>query len=133
MEKSACKGGNGVLQDDIFKTVLETLKSRPKRLEDTEVWLFNAVNTAKALIDSTDKNAHENDVFTGCRTVSEIQLSFDMIQGRYGRKFSSASNRTYNYLCSLVAFCEDKELSDDELMLISQYNRIEKYLLYELG
>ena len=35
--------------------VKDELASRPRQLTDTSVWLFVAVNTARALIDSTRK------------------------------------------------------------------------------
>jgi hypothetical protein len=120
------------LNSDVFSDVLQQLEQRPDRLSDIRLWLFVAVNTARALIDSTDKQALENAVFTDCKSVSEIQYGFDMIQGRYGRKFRSSTDARYNYLCSLVAFFSDRELTQEELVLAQQYNKVDKYLIYEL-
>ena len=120
------------MQEDIFTAVQNELKDRPKRLTDTQMWLFVAVNTAGALIDSADKSVRVEDIFAGCKRTREIQLHFDMIQGRYGRKFNSASNSTYGYLCSLVAFFDDTELSDEQISLISRFSKADRFLVYEL-
>ncbi len=120
------------MNSDVFSDVLQQLDQRPNRLSDIRLWLFVAVNTARALIDSTDKQALENAVFTDCKSVSEIQYGFDVIQGRYGRKFRSSSDARYNYLCSLVAFFSDRELTQEEIRLTQQYNKVDKYLIYEL-
>ena len=52
------------MNSDVFSDVLQQLEQRPDRLSDIRLWLFVAVNTARALIDSTDKQALENAVFT---------------------------------------------------------------------
>lgn len=120
------------MDGDKLSQVLQVLESRPKRLTDTEMWLFVTVNTARALIDSTDKKALENAVFSGCRTVAEIQYGFDTIQGRYAGRFRSTKNEVYNYLCSLIAFFPDRELTQGELALIDEYSSIDRYIIYEL-
>ena len=59
--------------DDIFERALDCLKGRPKRLDDVELWLFVTANTARALIDSSDKSALGDDIFSGCSTVREVR------------------------------------------------------------
>lgn len=107
------------------------LRNAPKQLNDKELWLFVAVNTAKALIDSTNKDDLSKIVFENCRSVSEVQREFDMIQGIYGRSSSQKRSPRYNYLCSLVAFFSDSELTDNDRGLIAEYNAIDKYLIYQ--
>ncbi|MBQ4256465.1 MAG: hypothetical protein II714_02290 [Oscillospiraceae bacterium] len=115
-----------------MQKVKDELASRPRQLTDTSVWLFVAVNTARALIDSTRKADLSKAVFEDCRSTGEIQLNFDMIQGIYGRSFNSKRDPAYNYLCSLVAFFPDKPLDDNEQRLIAEYSSIDEYLVYEL-
>lgn len=120
------------LQDSIIMKIKDELAGRPERLTDTSVWLFVAVNTARALIDSTNKDDLSKNVFADCKSVREIQRDFDMIQGIYGRKFSHKRCPAYNYLCSLVAFFQDKPLDDSDHKMIGEYNTIDEYLVYEI-
>lgn len=119
-------------EDIIFSDMLSLLNERSNKISDIKIWLFVVVNTARALIDSTNKDDLNKLVFDECCSVIEIQQNFDIIQGKYGKKFSSRKNPTYNYLCSIIAVFPDKTLTDDERTLIVQYNRVNEYLLYEL-
>ena len=120
------------MEKEIILKVKSILAEKPNRLSDIELWLFVTVNTAKALIDSTDKNALNINPFTECKTVSDVQRVFDMIQGRFGKKFSPKRNPVYNYLCSLIAFFPESELTESESQLLEKYWDIRSYLLYEL-
>lgn len=120
------------MNDDTFKEMLSKLKSRPKKLDDINTWLFVTVNTARAMIDSVNKDDLNKDIFAGCKTVREMQYRFDMTQGMYGRKFSQKRDPNYNYLCSLVANFDEKDISVQEHESIKLYNKMDKYLLYDL-
>ena len=121
------------MDSDVFSDVLQQLEQRPDRLSDIRLWLFVAVNTARALIDSTDKQALENPVFTDCKSVSEIQYGFDMIQGRYGRDgFSYRNAPSYYYLSSLVARFPKAQLSGADHDKIREYYEHDIFLLYEV-
>ncbi len=120
------------MDKDMFGAAQEVLAQRPQKLTDRKMWLFVAVNTARALIAAVSKDELSKDRFTDCGCVSELQYNFDMIQGIYGRRFSSKKNPVYNYLCSLVAFFPDGDLSDDDRRLITEYNSEDRYLLYEM-
>ncbi|SDA33120.1 hypothetical protein SAMN02910447_03621 [Ruminococcus sp. YE71] len=114
-----------------YKEALTVLGSRPKQLSDTDLWIFVAVNTAKALFDSTNKDDFYKTVFQNCRSFSEVHRKFDMIKGIYGRKFNQKRSYAYNYLCSLAAFFPDRELTDNDRCMIAEYNAIDEYVVYE--
>ena len=115
-----------------IEDIKNILKNKPSRLENIEQWLFVAVNTARSIIDNSSRS-ELYDVFENCRSTAEIQREFDTIQGKYGREgFSKRKSPVYNYLCMLVAYFDDKELSLRERELIAVYNDIDTYLLYEL-
>lgn len=110
------------------------LKNKPKELSNLDQWLFVAVNTAKSIIDNTSKN-NLGDVMklSECKSTSQIQHEFDIIQGKFGREgFSQRYSPVYLYLCSLVANYSNEELSNEDRKLIKQYNAVETYLLYEI-
>ncbi len=110
------------------------LKNKPKELSNLDQWLFVAVNTAKSIIDNTSKN-NLGDVMklSECKSTSQIQHEFDIIQGKFGREgFSQRYSPVYLYFCSLVANYSDEELSNEDRELIKQYNAVETYLLYEI-
>ena len=118
--------------EDIFSKALDKLKDRPARLDDVGLWLFVTVNTARALIDSCDKSALDNNIFSGCATVREVQYRFDTVQGMYGRRFCGKKNPAYGYLCSLAAFFDERELTKEQAALIHEYYKCSRYLLYEI-
>lgn len=67
-----------------------------------------------------------------CKSTSQIQHEFDIIQGKFGREgFSQRYSPVYLYLCSLVANYSDEELSNEDRELVKQYNAVETYLLYD--
>lgn len=56
------------MNDDIHAKLITVLKAKPKRLTDLEQWLYVTVNTAKAIIDNSDKNTlNAVSVFAECR------------------------------------------------------------------
>ena len=118
--------------DDIFERALDKLKDRPKRLDDITLWLFVTANTARALIDSSDKSALGDDIFSGCSTVREVQYRFDTVQGRFGSRLLGGKNPAYSYLCSLVAFFDDRALTDEQTALLDIYFKCTGLLLYEI-
>lgn len=118
------------MENEILIRAKSELANKPKQLVDIDIWLFVAVNTARALIDSMNKNDLSNHTFGDCKSVSDMQRAFDKIQGIYGMKLRR--NLTYNYLCSLTAFYADKVLTEDDCRLIKEYEKIDKYLVYEL-
>lgn len=120
------------MDNDIFQQMLSKLAGRPQKLEDVETWLFVTVNTARALIDSVNKDDLNKDIFAGCASVREIQYRFDMTQGMYGRKFSQKRDPNYNYLCSLAANFDERVITEHEHELIELYSKTDKYLLYEI-
>ncbi|MBQ8119454.1 MAG: hypothetical protein IJ172_01550 [Ruminococcus sp.] len=122
------------MQQDIFTTVRDELLKRPKRLTDRQMWLFVVVNTARAMIDCTDKAALDGfAVFDSCESVGEVQYAFDTVQGRYGREgFRMRTSAVYNYLCSLVALFEQDGLTDADRALIRQFGEVDRYLLYAI-
>ena len=124
--------GNWKADRSVIMKIKDELAAGPERLTDISVWLFVAVNTARALIDSTNKADLSKVIFADCKSVGDIQWDFDMIQGIYGRKFNQKRNPAYNYLCSLVAFFPDKELDDSDHKMIEGYNTIDEYLVYGL-
>ena len=44
------------MENIIFSDMLSALNDRPNKISDIKIWLFVAVNTARALIDSTNKD-----------------------------------------------------------------------------
>lgn len=120
--------------NEIYTSIKEKLKAKPKKLTDLDQWLFVVVNTAKSIIDNTSKNNLDNVVkLYDCNSTSQIQHEFDIIQGKFGREgFSQRYSPAYLYLCSLVANYSNEELSNEDRKLIKQYNAVETYLLYEI-
>ena len=120
--------------NEIYTSIKEKLKAKPKKLTDLDQWLFVVVNTAKSIIDNTSKNNLDNVVkLYDCNSTSQIQHEFDIIQGKFGREgFSQRYSPVYIYLCSLVANYSNEELSNEDRKLIKQYNAVETYLLYEI-
>ena len=120
--------------NEIYTSIKEKLKAKPKKLTDLDQWLFVAVNTAKSIIDNTSKNNLDNVVkLYDCNSTSQIQHEFDIIQGKFGREgFSQRYSPVYIYLCSLVANFPNQELSNKDKELIMQYSTVETYLLYEI-
>lgn len=120
--------------NEIYTSIKEKLKAKPKKLTDLDQWLFVVVNTAKSIIDNTSKN-NLGDVMklSECKSTSQIQHEFDIIQGKFGREgFSQRYSPVYIYLCSLVANFPNQELSNKDKELIMQYSTVETYLLYEI-
>ena len=122
------------MEDNIYCIVKTALKSKPKELSNLDQWLFVAVNTAKSIIDNTSKkNLGDVMKLSECKSTSQIQHEFDIIQGKFGREgFSQRYSPAYLYLCSLVANYSNEELSNEDRELIKQYNAVETYLLYEI-
>ena len=120
--------------NEIYTSIKEKLKAKPKKLTDLDQWLFFVVNTAKSIIDNTSKNNLDNVVkLYDCNSTSQIQHEFDIIQGKFGREgFSQRYSPVYIYLCSLVANFPNQELSNKDKELIMQYSTVETYLLYEI-
>ena len=121
------------MEDNIY-CIIKAWKDKPKELSNLDQWLFVAVNTAKSIIDNTSKN-NLGDVMrlSECKSTSQIQHEFDIIQGKFGREgFSQRYSPVYLYLCSLVANYSNEELSNEDRELIKQYNAVETYLLYEI-
>lgn len=120
--------------NEIYTSIKEKLKAKPKKLTDLDQWLFVVVNTAKSIIDNTSKNNLDNVVkLYDCNSTSQIQHEFDIIQGKFGREgFSQRYSPVYLYLCSLVANFPNQELSDKDKELIRQYSIVKTYLLYEI-
>lgn len=120
--------------NEIYTSIKEKLKAKPKKLTDLDQWLFVVVNTAKSIIDNTSKNNLDNVVkLYDCNSASQIQHEFDIIQGKFGREgFSQRYSPVYIYLCSLVANFPNQELSNKDKELIMQYSTVETYLLYEI-
>ena len=122
------------MEDNIYIKIKTVLKHKPKELSNLDQWLFVAVNTAKSIIDNTSKN-NLGDVMklSECKSTSQIQHEFDIIQGKFGREgFSQRYSPVYIYLCSLVANFPNQELSNKDKELIMQYSTVETYLLYEI-
>ena len=71
--------------NEIYTSIKEKLKAKPKKLTDLDQWLFVVVNTAKSIIDNTSKNNLDNVVklydcnstsisFPICRTIEVQQI-----------------------------------------------------------
>ncbi len=122
------------MSDDIHAELKTVLKAKPKRLTDLEQWLYVTVNTAKAIIDNSDKDGlNAVSVLAECAGTAELQQRFDIIQGKFGRgNFSERHSPDYIYLCSLVADFPDKELTDADRETIGRFCKINSYLLYEI-
>ena len=120
--------------NEIYTSIKEKLKAKPKKLTDLDQWLFVVVNTAKSIIDNTSKNNLDNVVkLYDCNSTSQIQHEFDIIQGKFGREgFSQRYSPVYIYLCSLMANFPNQELSNKDKELIMQYSTVETYLLHEI-
>lgn len=50
------KEGEVIMKNALFKAIKEKLCHRPKCLIDLNQWLFVTINTAKSMIDNTDKS-----------------------------------------------------------------------------
>lgn len=120
--------------DEIYEKIKTSLKDRPNQLAELNAWLFVTINTARAMVDNTNK---EDIQVIGeaelCRTSAELQRWFDSIQGRYGREgFSYRHSPIYFYLCSLTAFFEDMPLCDENREFIKRAGGYDRYFLYEI-
>lgn len=122
------------MENEIYLNIKAELKVRPQKLTNLDQWLFVAVNTAKSIIDNTSKNDFDYVIkMCDCNCTSQIQYTFDIIQGKFGREgFSQRYDPVYIYLCSLVADFPYQELSGKDKELIQQYSTVETYLLYEI-
>lgn len=120
--------------EELYDKIKTELKAKPKELTSLEQWLFVVVNTAKSIIDNTDKDCLDIvEKFADCNSINQIQYEFDQIQGKFGREgFSQRYSPNYLYLCSLVANFPNQTLSSKEQELIIQYCAVKTYLLYEL-
>ena len=88
--------------------------------------LFRSDNTSKNNLGDVMK-------LSECKSTSQIQHEFDIIQGKFGREgFSQRYSPVYLYLCSLVANYSNEELSNEDRELIKQYNAVKTYILYEI-
>ena len=45
--------------NEIYTSIKEKLKAKPKKLTDLDQWLFVVVNTAKSIIDNTTQKRNE--------------------------------------------------------------------------
>ena len=119
---------------DIFDNVLARLRSRVTSLEQTDEWLFTAVNTMKAIVD----NCRREDVGIVLKAAefsdtASIQQLYDTIQGMYGREgFSFRNDPRYYYLSSIVARFPQTELTEDDCRKIREYFGSDRFLLYEI-
>ena len=120
--------------EELYAKIKTELNDRPKELTSLEKWIFVVVNTARSIIDNTDKNCLDMVVkLADCDSTAQMQYEFDRIQGKFGREgFSQRYSPNYLYLCSLVANFSDQPLSDKERKLIIRYSAVKNYLLYEL-
>ena len=59
------------MENEILIRAKSELANKPKQLVDIDIWLFVAVNTARALIDSMNKNDLSN---TNLTSVNPILL-----------------------------------------------------------
>lgn len=122
------------MENKNFENVKIKLKKRPNKIFSLNQWLFITVNTAKSIIDNSDKTQFEYlKNFVLCKTTSEIQHLFDTIQGKFGDfRFSQRNNPNYLHLCSLVANFPETLLTDDVQDSIKIFLDINQYLIYEL-
>lgn len=117
-----------------FESTKEKLSYRPTKLTNLYQWLFVTINTAKTMIDNTDKSKFSYlKMFVNCDTTGDIQQLFDETQGKFGQNsFSQRHNSRYLYLCSLVANFPQIKLSSEDKRLINYFITCDKYLLYEI-
>ena len=120
--------------EDLYAKIKTELRTKPRKLENLDQWLFVAVNTAKSIIDNTCKERLDIvKKLADCARTGQIQYEFDRIQGKFGREgFSQRYSPNYIYLCSLVADFPDQTLSGRERELILKYSAFRTYLLYDL-
>lgn len=118
----------------MFESTREELVHHPNQLTDLNQWLFVTVNTAKSMIDNTDKAQFPYlKKFFSCDTTEDIQQLFDKVQGKFGQNnFSQRHSLRYLYLCSLVANFPRTNLSNKDKQLISCFITNDQYLLYEI-
>lgn len=118
----------------IFELTKTELANRPKQIIDLNQWLFVTINTAKAMIDNTDKSQFVYlNHFIKCDTTNEVQYLFDKAQGKFGNlNFSQRYNPKYLYLCSLVANFPPMKFSAETQKLISDFIGSNDYLLYDI-
>lgn len=122
------------MEKEYHEQVKIKLRQRPQQLIELDQWLFVTINTAKSMIDNTDKTQFDFlKHFSNCDTTRDIQQLFDRVQGKFGnRNFSQRHNPKYLYLCSLVANFPQKNLSSKDKQLIRLFTENDKYLLYEI-
>ena len=51
---------------------------------------------------------------------------------RFGSRLRNGKNPAYSYLCSLVAFFDDRALTDEQTALLDIYFKCTGLLLYEI-
>ncbi len=121
------------MKKNFLCTVKHDLINRPEKINQLNGWLFIVINTAKAIIDSNDKDklSYLNE-FSNCPDTQAIQLKFDRVQGMFGQQSLLRVQRSnYLYLCSLVANFLKQQLTNDDRKLIKQYCLIDHYLVYD--
>ncbi|QAS69986.1 hypothetical protein DLJ48_05320 [Oenococcus sicerae] len=122
------------MKNALFESTKKELSRQPKQLIDLNQWLFLTINTAKSMIDNTDRSQFFYlKKFVNCDTTRDIQQLFDKIQGKFGNKdFSKRHSHKYLYLCSLVANFPQTSLSSEARQLMSCFVTEDEYLLYEI-
>ncbi len=117
-----------------YEDILNKLNEKSYEIFDAEQWLFVTINTAAAIIYSTQKNQISYlEHFKECKTVSEVQRVYDTIQGRFGSDgFKMRKHPVYNYLSSIVAFYPECEISEDVFYEISEYVNDNRFFLYDM-
>lgn len=122
------------MENKYFENIKIELMEHPYKIRILNQWLFITVNTAKSIIDNSDKTQSEYlKKFVLCTTTNEMQQLFDTIQGKFGNlHFSQRNNPNYLYLCSLVANFPETNLTGEEQKSITAFIGINQYLLYEL-
>lgn len=122
------------MKNKYFENIKIELMEHPSKIFILNQWLFITVNTAKSIIDNSDKTQFEYlKKFVLCTTTNEMQQLFDTIQGKFGDlRFSQRNNPNYLYLCSLVANFPETKLMGEKQKLINAFISINQYLLYEL-
>lgn len=122
------------MENNYFKKVKIELEDRPHKIRILSQWLFITLNTAKSIIDNSNKEQlNYLKKFVNCTTTSEFQQLFDTIQGQFGNHhFSQKHGSNYKYLCSLVADFPVTTLTSADHESINAFLNVNQYLLYEL-
>ncbi|EAE7851970.1 hypothetical protein BMJ45_04135 [Listeria monocytogenes] len=99
--------------DKTFKILESSFKKNSSifSVNNVKDFLFLTGNVARSMIFNDREKINEQDIkdFLNCKTIANLKLQFDYLQGVYGNTKKINRNRNYLLLCVAVASYSDPE------------------------